>query len=134
MGGIPGWRNHRYPMTVNKEYSKIKVKTIKPEKALAMLDEETDLFIVDARPPDFKKITSFLKGSKIHPLMTLAENYHTIPKDRKIIVNDGFMRQSQVAAKFLILKGYNVVGVVKGGMSRWLEEGLPSVSREEISP
>ncbi len=46
-----------------------------------------------------------------------------------IVIMDYAMKQSPVAAKFLMIKGYPVVGVLKGGLERWNSEGLPTKQR-----
>lgn len=64
------------------------------------------------------------------PLVYLADRYTEIPKDRKIVITDWAMKQSSVASKFLTVKGYTIVGVLKGGIERWKSENLPVEERE----
>jgi rhodanese-related sulfurtransferase len=129
VGGIPEWQNFNYPMTIDEEWQKIRVKKIVPKK-LACLLEEKDFYILDVRPLDFKKNTSFIKGTRLCPLVYLSERYMEIPKDREIIITDWAMKQSPTAAKFLIRKGYDIKGVLKGGIERWESEKLPVEHKE----
>lgn len=60
------------------------------------------------------------------PILTITTRLAEIPRDQPIILTDWTMRQSPLAAKFLIANNYdNVLGVLKGGVIRWTEEGFP---------
>ncbi len=48
-----------------------------------------------------------------------------IPKDKKIIVTDWTNKKAILAGKYLQSKGYDVIGVLKGGIVRWRDEKLP---------
>lgn len=37
------------------------------------------------------------------------------------------MKQSTIAAKYLTIKGYDVIGILKGGTARWQSEGFPLI-------
>ena len=129
VGGIPEWRKFNYPMTINKEWQAVKVKMISPKK-LSDRIKKGDLYILDVRPLNFKKNTSFIKGSFLMPLVFLADRYGEIPKNRPIVITDWAMKQSPVAAKFLTAKGYTVIGVLRGGLERWESEALPVEQRQ----
>jgi len=129
IGGIPEWRKFNYPMTINKKWQKIKVKRIPPQKLKGLLEKE-DLYVLDVRPLNFKKNTSFIKGAFLCPLLFLSDRYTEIPKDRSIVITDWAMKQSPVAAKYLSTKGYPICGVLKGGIERWEGEGLQVEQRE----
>jgi len=115
-------------MTVNKEWRKIKVNKITPQK-FKRLSKQKDFYLLDVRPLDFRTNSSFIKGSVHCPLVYLADRYTEIPQNRQIVIADYAMKQSPVAAKFLTIKGYPVVGVLKGGLERWNSEGLPTEQR-----
>ncbi|UCF91251.1 MAG: rhodanese-like domain-containing protein [Desulfobacterales bacterium] len=117
-------------MTTNQEFQNIKVAKLAPRELDTLLQKE-DLYILDVRPLDFKRDTSFIAGAVLCPLVYLAERYSEIPKDRRIVITDWAMKQSTSAAKFLISRDYPVVGVLKGGLERWKSENYPV---EERSP
>ena len=121
---MPEWRMFNYPMVINPTWQKIKVKKIPPKALLKRMDSE-DFFILDVRPLNSVKNAPFIKGSVRCPLVYLAERYHEIPKEQSIVITDWAMKQSPVAAKFLIAKGYPVAGVLKGGVERWEIDKLP---------
>lgn len=129
IGGIPEWRKFNYPMAIDKEWQNIKVNKIAPQD-LKLLMERESLYILDVRPKDYKRDTSFIKGSLLCPLVYLADRYMEIPQARQIVITDWAMKQAPVAAKFLIKKGYPVFGVLKGGIERWKSENLPVEERE----
>ncbi len=39
------------------------------------------------------------------------------------------MQQSPLAAKYLMAHDFDVIGVIRGGMTRWLSEKLPFETR-----
>ena len=123
-------------MTVNTEWQKIKVRKLRPEKLIRLMDEEAP-YILDVRPLNFKRDNTFIKGAAFCPLVYLTDRYTELPKERKIILTDWAMKQSPIAAKFLTQKGYAIAGVLKGGLERWKADGFPvevRVSVKEISP
>ncbi|MBL7204177.1 MAG: rhodanese-like domain-containing protein [Desulfobacteraceae bacterium] len=121
--------NFNYPMTIDKDWQKIRVKKITPKKLKGLLQKE-NFYILDVRPLNFKKNVCFIRGAFLCPLLFLADRYKEIPTDRPIVITDWAMKQSPVAAKFLTLKGYPVFGVLKGGIERWEIEKLPVEKRE----
>ena len=131
-GGIPEWRKFNYPMLINTNWQRIKVKKI-PPKDFAKLINSENFFILDVRPLDFKKETSLIEGSVLCPLVCLSDRYHEIPKGQSVVITDWAMKQSPVAAKFLITKGYTVAGILKGGIKRWESHKLPLEARKPLS-
>jgi rhodanese-related sulfurtransferase len=129
IGGIPEWRKFNYPMEVDKSWQAIGVKKLSPTQFHEHIDKPT-YFILDVRPLNFKRDTSFIAGSWHCPLVLLHERYQTLPKDRKILITDWAMKQSPTAAKYLIRKGYSVEGVLKGGLERWKAESFPIEERD----
>ncbi len=123
-------------MTVNKEWQKIKVNKIAPQE-FKRLSEKENYYILDVTPKDTKLNASFIKGAVHCPLVYLADRYREIPKNRMLMITDWAMKQSPVAAKFLTIKGYSIVGVLKGGSERWNSEHFPVELRapsQEIAP
>jgi rhodanese-related sulfurtransferase len=94
---------------------------------------DSKVYVLDVRPLDFALDNTFLRGSVHFALVQLAERWAEIPRDRNIIITDWAMKQSPSAAKYLIEKGFNVIGILKGGMERWNSEGLPAEERAAMS-
>jgi rhodanese-related sulfurtransferase len=110
-------------MNVNKSYAKIKIKKISPSKAYALIKKHNPL-IVDVRPEDFIK-DSYIIGSIHCQTLEIDEISKKLPKDKKILVVDWAMKQAPIVAQYLKLNGFNILGVLKGGVERWVSEGLP---------
>jgi len=115
-------------MVVNEKKMKMKIKKVKPKKLAKML-EKKEIFVVDVRPQNFKRDSSFIIGSIHCPLLDLAERHKEFPKDKPLILTDWAMRQSTLAAKFLTDEGYNIIGVLKGGIERWKHDKFPVEKR-----
>ena len=127
-GGIHEWRSLQYKMIENRELLKIKVKKISPKKLVKLLKKEKP-FIIDVRPNVWKTIYPYIEDAKRIQLYDLHRKYQDIPKTSNVVLIDVKMKQSVTAAKFLISKGYNVLGVLKGGVVRWTEEGMPTIPK-----
>lgn len=129
IGGIPEWRKFNYPMFIDPESQKVPVVKLSPAK-VADLIREGGVYLLDVRPLNFERETAFIPGTRLCPLVHLAERYAEIPRTQKIVITDWAMKQSPSAAKFLLKKGYPVEGVLQGGMERWKAEHFPFENRE----
>jgi rhodanese-related sulfurtransferase len=130
-GGILEWREFNYPMVIDKEWQAVRVNKISPAELVRLMETE-NIYLLDVRPDDDRiSETEYIQGGVHIPLIRLAEHFSEIPKNRKIVITDRFMTQSPLAAKMLIKADYDVSGVLKGGLSRWKAEELPTVNREE---
>jgi rhodanese-related sulfurtransferase len=108
-------------MIINKEYRKVEVEKISPKELDKILSSKK-VFLLDVRPNDTTRDPAFIVGARLIPLVELANRYNEIPSDTPVIITDWAMRQSVFAAKFLKLLGYDVVGILKGGIERWRSE------------
>jgi rhodanese-related sulfurtransferase len=117
-------------MVVNEELTQAKVNKLSPDKAWKLLKEQRP-FILDVRPQQFKMNQSYIKGAVHCPLLDLIDRLHEFPKNRPILISDWTMKQAPLAAIYLTSKNYNVVGVLKGGMKRWLFEKFPAENRKQ---
>lgn len=130
-GGISEWRSFNYPLEAKNKYKGIKVNKLRPSEVQNRI-AQGDVLIIDVRPRNFSKDSNFIPGAKNFPLLTLVEDSHRLPKDKAIILTDWTMRQSPLAAKYLSLNGFKVLGVLKGGLIRWESEGLPVEQRASV--
>lgn len=132
-GGILEWRKFQYPMIVDKDMSKIKVKKLSPQKFLKAVTD--DVVVLDVRPKwwrQSKEQAGVIEGTEMMiPLLKLDKRLHLLPRDKPILISDRLMRQSVHAAKYLIKNGFNVKGVLKGGSKRWVAEGLPVMNKQD---
>lgn len=119
-------------MKVNSEFMQVKVNKFTREELKKILEEDEDVFLLDVRPDKYKGLTVFIPGSVHGSLFDLEDRYRSIPQDRKVIVTDAYMKQSPIAAKFLILKGYQIAGVLKGGVMHWQKSGYDVVEESQV--
>lgn len=130
-GGIEEWYQYNYPMNTNEKIMQIKIKKLRPGRVQSeLLDDNT--VVVDVRPKWWDGFDAYITNSLHLPLIEMKENYQKLPKKR-IIIADAYMRQSISAARFLRSQGYDVIGVLKGGVARWIEEKLPTVTHSSIT-
>ena len=138
-GGMAEWRFFNYPISVDEQWKTVKVNKLSPTDFNEYRQEE-DVFILDVRSLSDQSLTrrestfvldnstlsgNYIAGALHCPLVYLEDNYHLIPKNRKVLITDWIMKQAPMAAKFLIRKNYQVVGILKGGTARWQAEGFP---------
>ncbi len=110
-------------MFINKESQAVEVPRLSPEE-LTTLFAEGDYYVLDVRPLDFERDASFIPDARLCPLVYLESHYQQLPRHMEIIITDWAMRQSPSAAKLLIDNGYQVRGVLRGGMERWRKENF----------
>jgi len=115
-------------MVVNEASMKMKINKFTPKKVMGLINKN-EIFVIDVRPKDFQRDASFIKGSIHCPLLDLSDRVSEFPKDQKILITDWAMRQSPLAAKYLIGHGYNVIGILKGGLERWKNDKYPVENR-----
>ncbi len=115
-------------MFIDAAYQNIAVTKLAPQEVQTLLNK-AQVYILDVRPLDFERDTSFLLNARHCPLVHLAAHYTQIPRDQTILITDWAMKQSPMAAKFLLTKGYTVAGVLQGGVERWKAEQCPVENR-----
>jgi len=123
-GGIPEWRRFNYPMAGSDELMSITVPKLSPLRVQDILAVASP-YILDVRPLWWDETEAVLPQSRFIPLVELDQRYRELPVGQDIVIVDGAMMQSPSAARFLIAKGYSVLGVLKGGILRWEHEGFP---------
>ena len=109
-------------MTSSPEYAGMPAKKLSTAEVEELLKTE-EPFILDVRPVSFSHCTKFLKNTFHLPLLVLADNLENIPRDRKILITDSAAKQAQLAYKFLLKNGFQVLGVLRGGLEVWSSEG-----------
>ncbi len=118
-------------MTSSEEYAGMPAKKLSTQKVEDLLKTE-ELFILDVRPISFSHCDMFLKNSFHLPLLVLADNLEDIPRNKKILITDSAAKQAQLAYKFLVKRGYQVIGVLRGGLEVWCSEGRASEQRDIV--
>ncbi len=115
-------------MTSAPEYAEMPAKKLSTQKVEDLLKTE-EFFILDVRPVSFSHCNMFLKNTIHIPLLVLADNLENIPRDKKILITDSAAKQAQLAYKYLVKNGFQVIGVLRGGLEVWCSEGRASEKR-----
>ena len=99
------------------------VPSIEATAVPAKLNEKPKPLVLDVRePPEYA--AGHIASSTLIPLQQLAGRMGELPKDREIICVCASGSRSSSAARHLVGQGYTVLNL-SGGMSRWLQAGLP---------
>ncbi|MFK5891914.1 MAG: rhodanese-like domain-containing protein [Pseudomonadota bacterium] len=132
-GGIAEWRKYQYSMIQDRSIIDIKIKKLTPDKVIKIIESE-DIFILDVRPKWFSQeiedifSNGYVIGTNASiPMVDLHARINELPNNRPILVTDGVMFQSINTGKYLKQQGYNVIGVLKGGIVRWAKEKKPMI-------
>lgn len=89
----------------------------------AKLNEKPKPLVLDVREPS-EYSAGHIAGSMSLPLHQLASRMSELPKDREIICVCASGSRSGSAARQLTGVGFTVLNL-SGGMSRWMQAGLP---------
>jgi rhodanese-related sulfurtransferase len=82
-------------------------------------------FVIDVRTPaEFH--TGHISGAALLPLDELTARMHELPKEREILCVCQSGGRSSSATRQLAAAGYTVLNI-SGGMSAWMQAGLPVV-------
>jgi rhodanese-related sulfurtransferase len=124
-GGIPEWKAAGYPPTSILKLPDIVVPAITPEKLAKMLAKE-DMVLVDINSEaDADRFWIDTPKRVYVSLNDFRENYIHLPKDKKIVIVDLRGQRGPMVVRFLMVKGYNNVLYLEGGLERWVFEGHP---------
>jgi rhodanese-related sulfurtransferase len=125
--GLPEWIKRGYPTEIQSIYPKPEISNVSGAELKAMLDRKDDFVLVDLRDMEDLK-AGRIKGSIIIDMDDLDDRYGELPKNKKIVLQDVFGKQTFMAARFLVSKGYKAENLLKldgGFMDGWLKAGYP---------
>lgn len=101
---------------------------ITPKDLKGMMDENSDLYVLDVREPHEIAIC-VIEGTVKIPLGDVAERHLEVPKDREVVVHCKMGGRSAQAVEFLQSKGYTKVKNLAGGIIRWADDVDASLSK-----
>lgn len=126
MEGMSGWGKAGYSFETAEALPRMRMKLLKPDQVEEMIKSEPGLVVVDVRGDElYNQMRLPYKNVINVPFAYLDENMDKIPKDRKILVACHAGKQSLQAGPYLKGKGYDVIGVIEGGMMAWQKAGKP---------
>lgn len=101
---------------------------ITPTELKAMLDDETQVTLLDVREP-YEHSICHLDGDVLVPLGSLARSVRQLDKSRPLVAYCHMGIRSRTAAEFLRQAGFAEVRNLKGGIDAWADEVDPSIPK-----
>lgn len=123
-GGLPEWIKAGYPVTTVEKLPKEKVPNIKPDELKKLLDSGANLALVDIRPAAVASRYWIEVPQRLHlELDGLVDRYAEVPQGKKVVLMDLNGKRSNLAGRYLKLKGYGDVVRLNGGIEAWMKAG-----------
>ncbi len=110
-------------MAATEELANGTLELLSPDETKALMDRG-EILIVDVRNPD-EFANGRVKGSISHPLRQLAPNAIPNEAGKKIVLLCAVGIRSKIAAEKLLEANRGPVAHVDGGLSAWIDAGLP---------
>jgi len=98
--------------------------SVSPKVAYEMIQNDTNLTLLDVRTPEEFKKDGRIAGAKLIPLGQLSKNLHMLDKSKKVLVYCHSGSRSTSASRILGKNGFTVINM-SGGISSWKSEKLP---------
>ena len=91
-----------------------------------MIDGKENFVMVDIRKGiNADKFWIVYPNKILTSLDGLTEAMQGVPTSKKVVVVDAVGKRSNVAARYLHLKGYKTVTRLSGGVDQWAKDGFP---------
>ena len=104
-------------------FQKSTVTQLEPDQVQALIAQHPRPIVLDVRTPqEYKEY--HISGAQLIPLNELEDKLKRIPRDRDVVCVCASGSRSGSAARKLEKEGYKVSNM-KGGMTRWMKNGLP---------
>jgi len=124
--GLKGWTKKGLPVESAEKIPAILVDKIPPAKVKAMLNDDDSVLLLDIRDDGHFNKMKFAVLEILHiPTIDLLDSMEIIPLDRKIVIGCHKGKLGTKIAPLLKGKGYNIIGVMEGGIIAWKDAGLP---------
>ena len=89
------------------------------------LAEDRDLVVLDVREPA-EWMDGHVAGARHIPMREVADRIAEIPRDRTVAITCAGGARSSVVGSMLLARGFTDLVNVWGGMTGWVQAGLPS--------
>lgn len=124
--GIPEWKKKGHPLETAVIYPQVAPVVLTAPQLKAMIDRKEDVFLLDIRDEDDRKI-GWIKGAVNIDLEALDDKFRELPKSRKIALYDLRGKQAPIAARYLAHVGFTNVAILKEGYYEgWHQKGMPA--------
>jgi rhodanese-related sulfurtransferase len=99
-------------------------RNVKPQEAFSMVDQRSDLYLLDVRTlGEYQKTR--LEGARLIPIDQFAKRLSEVPKNRPILVYCAVGSRSAQVVNYLARKGYPEIYNLSGGIYAWAQKGYP---------
>jgi rhodanese-related sulfurtransferase len=123
--GLKGWKKAGYPITSVEKIPNIPVDRLPAARLKVMLREDESLVILDIRDDNLYGKMKFDLPRVIHiSSIDLLDRMESIPNDRRIVLSCHKGKLSPKIAPFLKGKGYDIAGILDGGINAWKDMGF----------
>jgi hydroxyacylglutathione hydrolase len=99
---------------------------VTPTALSKRLSEERDLLVLDVREP-VEWADGHVQGARHVPMRQVAARIGELPRDRRIAITCAGGVRSSLVASLLLGQGFTDLVNVWGGMTGWVQSGLPTV-------
>ncbi|MFA6810734.1 MAG: rhodanese-like domain-containing protein [Desulfoplanes sp.] len=117
-GGIAAWQEAGYPIDHLWQISAAKLHT--------KIETKRYDYLLDVRTAS-EWSGGHIEGARHIPLPSLLKEVPNIPRDKEVIVTCGVGYRGNIAASFLQTQGFKHVHSLAGGMTAWINSGLPTI-------
>ncbi len=108
------------PVCVNANITR----NLSPQEAYAMVDQRSDLFLLDVRTfGEYQQAR--LDGARLIPIDQFVKRLAEVPKDRPVLVYCAVGSRSAQVVNYLARQGYPEIYNLSGGIYAWAQKGLP---------
>jgi hydroxyacylglutathione hydrolase len=99
---------------------------VTPPELARRLGAEPDLVVLDVRePPEW--LEGHVAGARHIPMRQVADRLAELPRDRRIAITCAGGVRSSLVASMLLAHGFTDLVNLWGGMTGWMQAGLPTV-------
>jgi rhodanese-related sulfurtransferase len=104
--------------------------SITPVAASRLIAEKKNLTIVDVRTLEERELAA-IENSVLIPVGQVIKGDFSLPKTQPILIYCAVGGRSFYAAKYLIIRGYQEIYNLEGGVEAWQKAGLPVIKKEK---
>lgn len=99
-------------------------RNLSPQEAYAMVDQRSDLFLLDVRTfGEYQQAR--LDGARLIPIDQFVKRLAEVPKNRPVLVYCAVGSRSAQVVNYLARQGYPEIYNLYGGIYAWAQKGLP---------
>jgi rhodanese-related sulfurtransferase len=95
--------------------------------------KQEECMLIDVRSMD-EHHSGTIPGATCIPVDNLEQSLAQLPKDKQLLLFCRSGKRSSKACDILHKHGYDKISDLEGGISTWLEQGLPTIKRRNAIP